>query len=188
MVPLSRELACLILPHENFDSHLNKSAKGINKDLELKNFKHTGETLVEVLKEMVVDWCPVNAEYIQPTCIAKKPNNYECYNDHVKESQYFLQIVKCVDKDCCRDWRSNIKDILPLSNGFLTPHFFTFVLGSLLIWILLLQRKIVSPTIFTSLKCTIRLKKELAKVAPTLQQKSPRRHIWKEFMIIRLYP
>ena len=48
MAPLSKELAGVVLPHDNFGSHLDSGSKTINADLERLNFQHAGETLAEV--------------------------------------------------------------------------------------------------------------------------------------------
>ncbi|XP_051158573.1 uncharacterized protein LOC127279958 [Leptopilina boulardi] len=74
---------------------------------------------------MVIDGYPVVTEYVGPNCEAETPSivSAEWYSEHVKESQYFLQIVKCADRQCCGEWRSNIKDVLSVSDGFLPPPF-----------------------------------------------------------------
>lgn len=94
MAPLSRELAGLIIPHDHFGSHLNNSAQTVNKTLELKNFQFAGETLAEVWRNLVIDGCPVDAEYAGPKCIAEEPDfvQPEWYSLYVQESQYFLQV------------------------------------------------------------------------------------------------
>ena len=72
--------------------------KNINKDLELKNFAAAGEVLAEIWSNMVIDGHPVQAEYIQPKEITSKElPDMHWYSNHVRESQYFLQIVKCDD-------------------------------------------------------------------------------------------
>ncbi|KAF9424358.1 hypothetical protein HW555_000497 [Spodoptera exigua] len=35
------------------------------------------------------------------------------YSEHVRESQYLLQVVKCDDRACCGDLRSSLRSILP---------------------------------------------------------------------------
>lgn len=66
------------------------------------------------------------AEYIDP--ITREDQNFEkswksvveseWYSQHVRSSQYLLQIVKCDDLKCCSAKRSNIK-ALNLENNFL---------------------------------------------------------------------
>ncbi|XP_051156349.1 uncharacterized protein LOC127278594 [Leptopilina boulardi] len=125
MAPISRELSALILPHDHYGTHLGNGSKTIDVDLELKNFEFAGKALAEVWSSMVIDQYPVTAEYVSPDCIASDPEpvSPEWFNTHVQESQYFLQIVKCIDRDCCGDWRSSLKDVLPLSNRFLPSPF-----------------------------------------------------------------
>jgi len=41
----------------------------------------------------------------------------ECLATHVTASRYFLQVVKCDNKECCAPFRSSLKTVLPY--GFL---------------------------------------------------------------------
>ena len=44
---------------------------------------------------------------------------------HVRESQYFLQIIRCNDLECCSAWRSSLQHLLPdrfLPNPVLMQH------------------------------------------------------------------
>jgi len=66
MAPLSRDLSGLILPHESFGTHLNKSGKTVNQELEIKNFQRAGELLSEVWSQRVIDGFPVVCEYVIP--------------------------------------------------------------------------------------------------------------------------
>lgn len=94
MVPLSRELSGLILPHDHYGSHLSDDVKTIDAELEIKNFAFAGNTLAEVWSSMVIDQYPVTAEYVSSECTALEPElvSPEWYNIHVRESQYFLQV------------------------------------------------------------------------------------------------
>lgn len=47
------------------------------------------------------------------------PIPQEWYDKHIRESQYFLQIAKCGNLDCCGKLRSGIGTILP--TGFFPP-------------------------------------------------------------------
>ncbi|GBL99358.1 hypothetical protein AVEN_206775-1 [Araneus ventricosus] len=51
MAPLSKELSGLILPHEQYGSHLDAQGNTINPKLEEKNFECAGKCLVEVCTE-----------------------------------------------------------------------------------------------------------------------------------------
>lgn len=95
MAPLSRELAGIILPHDKFGTHLNGSGKTVNLELEKNNFRFAGETLATIWENVIIDGYPVVAEYIDPDeqfeeCWA--PPNHEWYLQHVRESQYCLQV------------------------------------------------------------------------------------------------
>ena len=106
MASLSRELSGLILPHEHFGSHLDSQGRATDEALEKANFKMAGETLAEVWSQVVIDQFPTIAEYIVPekceldpeSLIAKDTNWFQ---QHVRTSQYFTQIVKCDMQTCC---------------------------------------------------------------------------------------
>ncbi|CAH0397156.1 unnamed protein product [Chilo suppressalis] len=122
MAPLSHELAGLILPHEHYGSHLDCYGKTVDKDLEEKNFEYAGTTLPSIWNSLKVDGYDVNSEYIAPK--EDDSNNAQIliddwYYEHVRESQYLLQILKCSNEDCCGQTRSSLRSLLP--NGFLPP-------------------------------------------------------------------
>lgn len=121
MAPLSHELAGLVLPHDHYGSHLDSQGVTIDQDLELKNFEYAGQALAEVWSTLEIDEFPVTARYIAP---GEEENeleeiNQEWYMNHIKSSQYILQIVKCNNLDCCSPSRSSLKNVLV--NGFLPP-------------------------------------------------------------------
>lgn len=66
MAPLSKDLCGVILPHDVYGSHLNKSGKTVDIELEKKNFKKCGELLADLWSERVIDGYPVVAEYVSP--------------------------------------------------------------------------------------------------------------------------
>jgi len=94
MAPLSRELAGLVLPHDHFGSHLNSACKTVDPVLEKKNFEHAGKVLAEVWSGVEIDGFPVVAEYVPPGSECPVPDlpSHEWYTEHVRESQYFLQV------------------------------------------------------------------------------------------------
>ena len=124
MAPLGKMMSGLILPHDHYGSHLDSQRRTIDSELELKNFEYAGEALASVWSSLVIDGESVTAEYIHPS---ETPKNYdECsspgsawYARHVRESQYLLQISKCLDTECCSKPRSKLRMILP--DGFLPP-------------------------------------------------------------------
>lgn len=122
MAPLSHELSGIILSHDHFGSHLDSRGRTIDEELEKKNFKYAGEILSETWNELQIDNYPVVATYVDPSN-ENEPEGVEIdptwYQQHVRESQYLLQIVKCNDSSCCHPCRSNIRDLLP--NRFLPP-------------------------------------------------------------------
>ena len=69
---------------------------------------------------MIIDGHPALAEFISEEAdqeVIKKSEEWK--SKHVRESQYFLQIVKCKDSKCCNPFRSSylkvVKDrLLPL--------------------------------------------------------------------------
>lgn len=120
MAPLSRQLSGLVLPHETFGSHLDSKGCTVNTDLELKNFAAAGDILAAIWSATVIDGEEVVSTYVHPSTAVEEdspvvdstvPQNW--YDRHVRESQYFLQIVKCGDLECCRKLRSGIGTVLP---------------------------------------------------------------------------
>ena len=48
MVPLSKDLAGIVLPHDSFGTHLDENGKTIVDVKEMENFRKAGETLSEI--------------------------------------------------------------------------------------------------------------------------------------------
>ncbi|KAG5889651.1 hypothetical protein JTB14_028929 [Gonioctena quinquepunctata] len=119
MAPLSRELAGLILAHDHFGSHLDDRGVTINEHLERSNFEFAGNVLAEVWSSMEIDGYHVTAKYIGTgeQDLLDFPD-IKWYSEHVRESQYLLQIVKCRNTECCRP-RSGLFRLL--DNRFLPP-------------------------------------------------------------------
>ena len=124
MAPLSKELSGLILPHDQFGSHLDNRGQTIDSDLEKKNFAFAGTVLAEIWSKMVVDNFPTVAEYVNPGTselleeeLLNKDQNW-C-DVHIRSSQYFAQIVKCADLQCCSKPRSSYFNIV--QERFLLP-------------------------------------------------------------------
>lgn len=63
MAPLSRALTGIILPHENFGTHLDSQGRTIDKDLEKVNFSYAGKALAEVWSDTYIDGFETVAEY-----------------------------------------------------------------------------------------------------------------------------
>ena len=80
----------------------------IDPELELNNFEYAGEIFSEIWSNLVIDGHPVVAEYIKdnsPHSPMQKSEEWKV--DHIRESQYFLQIVKCLYSNCCSSFRSS---------------------------------------------------------------------------------
>ncbi|GBP23662.1 hypothetical protein EVAR_80279_1 [Eumeta japonica] len=62
---------------------------------------------------MKIDNYDVSAEYRQPKDSMQDPVEpiLAWYNVHVRESQYFLQVIKCADESCCSPPRSALKSV-----------------------------------------------------------------------------
>ncbi len=121
MAPLSHDLSGLIIPHDHFGSHLSSNRKTVDVELEKANFTHAGKILSEVWSATVIDGFQTIATYANPgsELSITELTDYIWYSNHVRESQYLLQIVKCDDRNCCKRLRSDIRAIL--QNRFLPP-------------------------------------------------------------------
>lgn len=115
MSSLSRDLAGLILPHEACGSHLSEKGETIDSDLELKNFEEAGKILANIWSDTVIDKYETVAQYVLPEdSVLEAPQivSADWKAKHVRESHYFLQIVKCPDRKCCSAVRSSYFNIL----------------------------------------------------------------------------
>lgn len=125
MAPLSRQLSGVILPHEHFGTHLDSNGKTIDLELEKMNFEYAGEALAKIFSDTVIDGFPVITEFVKPECDDEIFHDYHDFNDetwkmdHVRSSQYLLQVVKCSNQSCCPSPRSSFLDFFP--NRFLPP-------------------------------------------------------------------
>ncbi|KAI9556025.1 hypothetical protein GHT06_018591 [Daphnia sinensis] len=125
MAPLSKELSGLILPHDHFRTHLDDQGRTIDDEKEKKNFLFAGQTLAEIWSDVVIDSFPVVAKYVDPDSESElKPESLVSkdetwFANHVRTSQYCLQIVKCFDETCCSKIRSSYFSLIP--GRFLPP-------------------------------------------------------------------
>ena len=70
-----------------------------------KNFEHTGEFLAVFWSKMAINDHSVVADYV-----GKEPSDIiseEWKDNHIRESQYLLQIIKCADTACCSPFQSS---------------------------------------------------------------------------------
>ena len=124
MAPLSPVLAGIILPHDHHENHLDNQGKTIDVELEQKNFAHAGSILAEIWSKTVIDKYEVVAEYISPEKAEYDEEqlihkDWKWRKNHVRESQYMLQIVKCEDRNCCSIPRSSYFNLI--IDRFLPP-------------------------------------------------------------------
>jgi len=110
------------LPHDKFGTHLNSSGKTVDIELEKMNFRFAAESLSAVWNENLIDDYPVSARYVDPT--SDKPEYGEALDkkwrlSHVRTSQYFTQLVKCLDESCCAAFQSGYLSVFP--DRFLPP-------------------------------------------------------------------
>lgn len=95
MAPLSRELTGVVLPHDSFGTHLDSSGRTLDESLEKDNFQKAGEILAEIWSAVCIDGHEVVAKYIDPnndtSSVPDLPAE-EWYTEHVRESQYLLQV------------------------------------------------------------------------------------------------
>ena len=115
MAPLSRELSGVILPHDSYGSHLNASGKTVDADLEKRNFAKAAQTLAEIWSQVVIDGHTIHAEFVDSddgVMEAQEPD-INWVAQHVRQSQYLLQIVKCTNPQCCRPMRSSWLEYFP---------------------------------------------------------------------------
>ena len=115
MSPLSKDLSGIILPHNHYGNHLGPSGETIDTELELRNFERAGSCLANVWNESIIDGYPVHAVYVTPgqQQLGSVPQKTEAWkSNHVRQSQYLIQVVKCDDTDCCSPLRTNLKSYL----------------------------------------------------------------------------
>jgi hypothetical protein len=92
-----------ILPHDHYGLLLNPSGKTTDTELELKNFEKAEQMMAAVWSSVLIDSHEVVAEYINP--VDREPPNEpdsKWVAGHIRQSQYFLQIIKCDETTWCR--------------------------------------------------------------------------------------
>jgi hypothetical protein len=114
MAPLSNQMAGVVLPYDTFGSHLDASGKTVDEDKERDNFEAAGRILATLWSELTLDGHDVHAQFINPVADLKLPDSPSAKwaAQHVRQSQYLLQVVKCFDEGCCGSWRSQWKSLI----------------------------------------------------------------------------
>ena len=122
---LKESLTKLALPRKQFTSHMDDAGQVMDESLEKNNIKAAGETLSEIWNEISYESHPIVAKYVEPSD-EPEGKRWEGVNhderwkaEHVRQSQYCLQIVRCDNDVCCGPWRSNLKGVL--SERFIPP-------------------------------------------------------------------
>ena len=102
MAPLSHDIAGVILPHDAFGTHLDGNGKTVDEELEKQNFQRASELLGEIWSKTVIDGHAVDARAVPlgQQIVAETPDPVWASN-HVRQTRYTLQIVKCLDEKCC---------------------------------------------------------------------------------------
>ena len=114
MSPLSHDIAGIVLPQENFDSHLDSQGNTIDVTLEKKNFFPCFTSISRYLVAYSDDGykvdctaLPMGKEFtppeVSPSWAAR----------HVQQSRYALQIVKCQNRNCCEPFKTNWISFFP---------------------------------------------------------------------------
>ena len=119
MMPLSKELAGIVLRHDSFGNHLDENGKTIDDVKELQNSRKAGETLSEIWSKMTIDDFEVSAKSLDPSDDSKAYHDFRdskigknWLETHVYISKYCLQIEKCNNIECCQPMRSNVQEVL----------------------------------------------------------------------------
>ena len=114
MAPLSHDMAGVILQHDSYGNHLDESGKTVDLELVKQNFFKAAEVLWRIWSNTVIDGHPVDSqalpqgqEYVPSTTDAQWVAN------HVRQTKYNLQIVKCRNTACCAPFQTNWMDVFP---------------------------------------------------------------------------
>ena len=112
MFPLSKELSGVVLPADHYGSHL-KNGETIDPDLELQNFQFAGETLAEIWSRLEIDGEMVTAEYMTDVASINFSVSPAWRDRHLFESQYLSAVLKCDDKTCCEELKTDVDCFFP---------------------------------------------------------------------------
>jgi len=142
MATLSKKVAGITLPIDNFGNHLNSQGKVRDHELGLQNFHYAGEKLANLWRRDPIYGKPVLVEYIdQPSTPFSDisfpdkeivPQNetedheisvpWSWIENHCVICQYSLDIRKCNNLSCCSSMRDEeATAVLSVNDGFLPP-------------------------------------------------------------------
>lgn len=114
MAPLSHDICGVLLPHDYYGSHLDAQGRTTDEELEKTNFFHAAESLADIWSQTVIDGHKVDAKAVpvNQTFVAPAPDP-SWVSKHVQQSRYAIQIVKCHDRNCCKPFKTNWKNVFP---------------------------------------------------------------------------
>ena len=123
MASLSGKLAGITLPLDEYRTHLNSQDNVVNEELARRNFEFSGERLCEIWRKDKIYGKPVITQYVgenselfanleQPT--------WEWIEDHAQLCRYSMDLKKCKNRQCCREYRAlDAAALLEENDGFL---------------------------------------------------------------------
>ena len=114
MAPLSHDVAGVVLPHDTFGSHLDRQRRTVDEELEKANFFAASEELASIWSKTVIDGHPVDARAVPlgQQFVAPTPDP-KWVSIHVQQTRYHLQVVKCTDRSCCSDFKTDWIQVFP---------------------------------------------------------------------------
>lgn len=126
MASLSAKLAGITLPVGKFGSHLNSQGNVVDDELARRNFEYSGKKLCDIWKRDDIHGKPVKVEYIDqvihPFNEPEPSISWEWIENHTQICRYSLDIRKCKDRECCKEYRApDAAILLNENNGFLPP-------------------------------------------------------------------
>ncbi|CAG8852893.1 44563_t:CDS:1, partial [Gigaspora margarita] len=125
MSTLSGKLAGIVLPIDNFGSHLDSVGNIMDNNLAIRNFQYAGERLCELWQRDKIHGKNVIVKYIaNETDLFNETSNISWIwiEKHCQLCRYSLDIRKCNNTSCCSMWRAEeAAALLSVNNGFLPP-------------------------------------------------------------------
>ena len=113
MAPLSHDLAGLILPHDTFGTHLDSKGNTTDLDLEKKSFEAAGQALSEVWSKTVINDFKVDCKNMPIGCqFEPEEPDLDFVSRHALQTRYGLQVVKCLNPNCCEPFKTNWMSIV----------------------------------------------------------------------------
>lgn len=94
----------------------------------MQNFAAAGKILADIWSECMIDDYLVNAVNVDPVPRGEKEAKFDNYTEkfadsHFNYGHFHFSIMKCQDRRCCTEYRSNAYDILQ-QNKYPAPRYF----------------------------------------------------------------